>query len=87
MASNAKQYNDFTKPELEDALRQLEEELFKLKFQAKTSKLDKPHKIRLARRDIARVKTNLTRLAKQPAAAIPAKPAAVSPARTKGDKA
>ena len=65
MAEKAKQYNDYTKPELEDALRQLEEELFNLKFQAKTTKLDKPHKIRMVRRDIARVKTSLTRLARQ----------------------
>jgi large subunit ribosomal protein L29 len=82
MASTMKQYNDFTKPELEDALRQLEEELFKLRFEAKTNKLDKPHKIRLARRNIARVKTNLTRLAKQQQPAT-----AKQPARTKGESA
>ena len=59
MAVKTKEYNDYTKPELEDKLRQLEEEIFKLKFQAKTAKLDKPHKIKLVRKDIARVKTFL----------------------------
>ncbi len=62
MAIQSKEYRDYTKPELDDKLRQLEEELFNLKFQAKTAKLDKPHKIRLVRRDIARIKTNLRRL-------------------------
>ena len=62
MPIQSKEYKDYTKPELDDRLRQLEEELFKLKFQAKTAKLDKPHKIRIARRDIARVKTCLRRL-------------------------
>jgi len=59
MAVKTKEYNDYTKPELKDKLRQLEEEIFKLKFQAKTAKLDKPHKIKLVRKDIARVKTFL----------------------------
>ncbi|MCP4648940.1 MAG: 50S ribosomal protein L29 [PVC group bacterium] len=62
MAIKTKEYGDYTQPELEDKLRQLEEELFNLKFQAKTSKLDKPHKIKLVRRDIARIKTFLRRL-------------------------
>jgi len=62
MAIQSKEYKDYTKPELDDKLRQLEEELFNLKFQSKTAKLDKPHKIRLVRRDIARIKTSLRRL-------------------------
>lgn len=62
MAIKSKEYRDFTKPELDDKLRQLEEELFKLKFQAKTAKLDKPHKITLIRRDIARIRTFLRQL-------------------------
>jgi large subunit ribosomal protein L29 len=57
MATKSKEYKDYTKAELDDKLRQLEEELFNLKFQSKTTKLDKSHKIRLARRDIARIKT------------------------------
>ena len=42
--AKTKEYADYTKPELEDKLRQLEEALFNLKFQAKTAKPDKPHK-------------------------------------------
>lgn len=60
--AKTKEYADYTKPELEDKLRQLEEALFNLKFQAKTAKLDKPHKIKIARRDLARIKTFLRRL-------------------------
>jgi len=59
MTIKSKEYVDYTKPELDDKLRQLQEELFKLKFQAKIAKLDKPHKIKLIRRDIARLKTFL----------------------------
>lgn len=62
MAMKSKEYKDYAKPELDDKLKQLEEELFSLKFQAKTSKLDKPHKIKLVRRDIARIKTFLGQL-------------------------
>ncbi|MCG2712293.1 MAG: 50S ribosomal protein L29 [Candidatus Omnitrophica bacterium] len=62
MAIKSKEYKDYQKPELDEKLKQLEEELFNLKFQAKTSKLDKPHKIKLVRRDIARVKTFLRQL-------------------------
>ena len=59
MVIKSKEYKDYAKPELDDKLRHLEEELFNLKFQSKTSKLDKPHKIKLVRRDIARIKTFL----------------------------
>ncbi|MBU1087261.1 MAG: 50S ribosomal protein L29 [Candidatus Omnitrophica bacterium] len=62
MAIKSKEYSDYAKPELDDKLRQLEEELFNLKFQSKTTKLDKSHKIKLTRRDIARVKTFLRKL-------------------------
>ena len=62
MALKSKEYKDYAKPELDDKLKQLEEELFNLKFQSKTSKLDKPHKIKIVRRDIARVKTFLKQL-------------------------
>lgn len=62
MAIKSKEFKEYAKPELDDKLKQLEEELFNLKFQSKTSKLDKPHKIRLVRRDIARIKTFLKQL-------------------------
>ena len=59
MAVKSKEYRDYTKAELEDKLRSLEEELFNLKFASKIAKLDKPHKVKIARRDIARIKTFL----------------------------
>ncbi|MCK4993611.1 MAG: 50S ribosomal protein L29 [Candidatus Omnitrophica bacterium] len=62
MAIKSKEFKEYAKPELDDKLKQLEEELFGLKFQSKTSKLDKPHKIKLVRRDIARIKTFLSQL-------------------------
>ena len=62
MDAKTKEYADYTRLELEDKLRQLEEELFKLKFQAKTAKLDKSHKIKVTRKDVARIKTFLRRL-------------------------
>jgi large subunit ribosomal protein L29 len=62
MAIKSKEYSDYVKPELDDKLKQLEEELFNLKFQSKTTKLDKSHKIKLTRKDIARVKTFLRKL-------------------------
>ncbi|MFH1459730.1 MAG: 50S ribosomal protein L29 [Candidatus Omnitrophota bacterium] len=73
MAIKSKEYRDYTKPELDDKLRQLEEELFNLKFQAKTSKLDKPHKIKIVRRDIARIKTFLNQLKNKEAEVSPSK--------------
>ncbi len=62
MAIKSKEYSDYAKPELDDELRQLEEELFNLKFQSKTTKLDKSHKIKFTRKNIARVKTYLRKM-------------------------
>ncbi len=43
--------------ELEKVLRDLEEQLFKLRFQKSTGQIENPIKIREVRRDIARVLT------------------------------
>ncbi|MEA3328302.1 MAG: 50S ribosomal protein L29 [Candidatus Omnitrophota bacterium] len=43
--------------ELEHKLAELKEELFKLRFQAKSGKLEKPSRISEARRMIARILT------------------------------
>ena len=43
--------------ELEHKLVSLKEELFKLRFQAKSGKIEKPSRIKMVRRDIARVLT------------------------------
>jgi large subunit ribosomal protein L29 len=45
--------------ELLAQLKVLKTELFRLRFQAATGQLDKPHRIREVRRDIARVHTIL----------------------------
>lgn len=45
--------------ELESRLKSLKTELFRLRFQAATSQLDKPSRIGQVRRDIARVETIL----------------------------
>lgn len=43
--------------ELAQKLNELESELFKLRFQSKTGRLDKPHLIGLIKKDVARIKT------------------------------
>ncbi len=43
--------------ELEHKLVSLKEELFKLRFQAKSGKIEKPSQIKIVRRSIARVLT------------------------------
>ena len=43
--------------ELEHKLLSLKEELFKLRFQAKSGKIEKPSRIKQVKRDIARVLT------------------------------
>lgn len=45
--------------ELRNAEAELKEQLFKLRFQKATGQLEKPTKIALVRKDIARVKTIL----------------------------
>lgn len=53
----AEELRDYTDDELEDTLEDLKEELFNLRFQNVTGQLDNPVRIRLVKRDIARVKT------------------------------
>jgi len=45
--------------ELRTKLRELEEELWRLRFRSGTQKLDNPLRLRILRRDIARIKTVL----------------------------
>ena len=52
--------NDFvgqTDDQLNESLAQLKREQFNLRFQAATSQLEKPSRVREVRRDIARIKT------------------------------
>ncbi len=52
-----KELRDKTRAELEQKLFSLKEELFNLRFQAKTGRLEKPSRIRNIKRDIARINT------------------------------
>ena len=53
----AKELRTLTRGELEQRLREAQEELFNLKFQHKTGQLNNPLRIREVRKDIARLKT------------------------------
>ncbi|HHV72342.1 MAG TPA: 50S ribosomal protein L29 [Clostridia bacterium] len=53
----AKEVRALSDTELEQKLSELKEELFNLRFQLATGQLDNPSRIKMVRRDIARVKT------------------------------
>ncbi|MCL6562246.1 MAG: 50S ribosomal protein L29 [Firmicutes bacterium] len=55
----AKELRELTDQELQAKLRDLKEELFKLRFQLATAALENPMRIRQVRKDIARVHTIL----------------------------
>ncbi len=48
---------DLTARELDERLAEAKEELFNLRFQVATNQLDNTARLRLVRRDIARIKT------------------------------
>lgn len=52
-------YREMTREELERIARELREEIFNLRFRVSTQKLDNPLRLRLLRRDLARVLTIL----------------------------
>jgi len=53
----ASEIREKTEQELNEELRELKSELFKLRFQHATNQLDNPMKLRDVRKSIARVKT------------------------------
>ena len=53
----ARQVRELTDEELEVRLRDTRKELFNLRFQHATGQLDNPHKLTIARREIARLLT------------------------------
>jgi large subunit ribosomal protein L29 len=55
----AEKYRELTRQELERIVRDLKEELFNLRFRVSTQKLDNPLRLRLVRRDLARILTVL----------------------------
>ena len=48
---------EFSDEELRQKEEELTEQLFKLRFQTATGQMDNPQKLKLVRRDIARIKT------------------------------
>ena len=60
---------DLTLTELTAKGRDLRQELFNLKLQQVSSQLEKPSRITLVRKDIARVETRMSELRKEKAAA------------------
>lgn len=59
MALDLKELRQLTAPELIDKEKQLVQELFNLRFQLGTGRLENPMQIRKAKREIARIKTVL----------------------------
>jgi large subunit ribosomal protein L29 len=55
---------DLTIPELSAKGRDLRQEIFNLRLQQASSQLEKPARLRLLRRDIARIETRLSQLRK-----------------------
>ncbi len=56
---------DLTLQELLAKSRELRQELFNLRLQQASGQLEKPHRIRQIRRDIARIETRITQLRRQ----------------------
>jgi large subunit ribosomal protein L29 len=54
---NVAELNKLTHRELEEALAEAKEELFNLRFQLVTNQLDNTSRIKLVKKDIARIKT------------------------------
>ena len=57
LAMKTKEFREKTQAELEQKLHSLKEELFNLRYQAKTGRLEKPSLIRNIKRDIAKIFT------------------------------
>ncbi|MEH3120490.1 50S ribosomal protein L29 [Sphingomonas phyllosphaerae] len=55
--ANKTDYNGQSDDQLSESLGNLKREQFNLRFQAATSQLEKPSRVREVRKDIARIKT------------------------------
>ena len=60
MVLKAKDVRNMTGTEIEHKIASLREELFKFRFEQKTGRVEKPHRIRETRRELARCYTILT---------------------------
>jgi len=62
-------YNDLTAQELKAKSQELRQELFNLRLQKATARLEKPHRIAELRKEIARCETRLSDLRRSTAQA------------------
>jgi large subunit ribosomal protein L29 len=69
----AKEIRELTDAEAQAKLRDLRQEMFNLRLQQQTARLERPSRIREVRRDMARLETVLRQRQLRPAAAAPAK--------------
>ncbi len=58
----ASEFRQLSTQDLENKIQEMSVELFKFRMQHATNQLEKPHKVKELRRDIARAKTVLTEL-------------------------
>jgi large subunit ribosomal protein L29 len=65
MALDLKELRQLTGPELAEKEKQMTQELFNLRFQLSTGRLENPMQIRKTKRDIARLKTVLREVSHQ----------------------
>ena len=56
----SKELRELDAAKLSEKLSQTEEELFKLRFQHATAQLEKTHRLRELKKDVARIKTMMT---------------------------
>jgi large subunit ribosomal protein L29 len=69
----AKEIRELTDAEAQAKLRDLRQEMFNLRLQQQTARLERPSRIREVRRDMARLETVLRERQLRPAAAAPAR--------------
>ncbi len=62
-SSKMNEYVNMSEADLQKELKELKQELFKLRFQHALNGLDNPKKISLVKKNIARVNTQLTKIA------------------------
>lgn len=63
-----KEIQELTPKELLSRKREIKEEMFNLRIQQQSSQLERPHLIREARRNVARIETVLSRKGREAAA-------------------
>ena len=62
-----KKIQEMTLPELQAKSRDLRQEIFNLRLQQASAQLEKPARLRILRRDVARLETRITLLRRQAA--------------------